>query len=93
MKQKNMKIKKINIIDNIVEQELAGIGETGLDFYNHSDKADQVSLFLEHIEAAQQLKSFNRCQISRRRNIIFHQAVKKNELFLIHCFTGSKDLL
>ena len=59
------------------------------------DKADQVSLFLEHIEAAQQLKIpliVHTRSAEEETYKILEQAVKKNELkILIHCFTGSKD--
>ena len=95
--KKHKEIKKINIIDNVNKnKKIIGIGETGLDFfYNHSDKADQVSLFLEHIEAAQQLKIpliVHTRSAEEETYKILHQAVKKNELkILIHCFTGSKD--
>ena len=45
-----------NIVKNFNENpKIIGIGETGLDFYyNHSEKNDQIKLFLEHIEAAKQ---------------------------------------
>ena len=95
--KKHKEIKKINIIDNVNKnKKIIGIGETGLDFfYNHSDKADQVSLFLEHIEAAQQLKIpliVHTRSAEEETYKILEQAVKKNELkILIHCFTGSKD--
>ena len=48
-------LKSKDIINKVGEnKKVIGIGETGLDFfYNHSEKKDQVDLFLEHIYASQ----------------------------------------
>ena len=76
-------------------KKIIGIGESGLDFYyNHSDKKDQIELFLEHIQASQLL---NLPIIVHTRSAedetfdVLEKAVKtKNLKILIHCFTGSK---
>ncbi len=77
-------------------KKIIGIGESGLDFYyNHSDKKDQISCFLKHIEASQKT---NFPLIVHTRSAeeetlkILKEATKKQELkILIHCFTGTKD--
>ena len=52
--KKHKSITSNNICVNVKKnKKIIGIGETGLDFfYNHSDKQDQISLFLEHIDAS-----------------------------------------
>ena len=51
----HMDITSKQILINLKKnKKIIGIGETGLDFfYNHSGKKDQIDLFLEHIDAAQ----------------------------------------
>ncbi len=79
-----------------LNKKIIGIGETGLDFYyNHSDKNDQINLFLEHIEAA---KRTNLPLIVHTRSAeedtynILKDAVKNKDLkILIHCFTGTRN--
>ena len=92
---KNDKITSKQIIDEISNnKKIIGIGETGLDFYyNHSDKADQIKSFEEHIKAA----------IKLNIPLIIHSRNADNDMFdilnnfksfdlkiLMHCFTGSK---
>ena len=94
----HIKINSKNIIEKIRKSEkIIGIGETGLDFYyNHSNKKDQITSFLEHIEASKQT---NLPLIIHTRNAedetleILKEAKKKNAdlKILIHCFTGSRD--
>ena len=58
MKQKkHKKIKSNYIVEKVKKnKKIIGIGESGLDFYyNHSEKKDQISSFLEHIDASQKL--------------------------------------
>ena len=54
--KKHKEIKSKNIIEKVKKnKKIIGIGESGLDFYyNHSEKKDQISSFLEHIEASQE---------------------------------------
>ena len=95
--KKHLKINSQEIVNNVKKnKKIIGIGETGLDFYyNHSDKKDQISLFLEHIEAA---KKTNLPIIVHTRSAeddtyhILKDAVRKKDLkILIHCFTGTRD--
>ena len=90
-------IKSNNIVEQVKKsKKIIGIGETGLDFYyNHSDKTDQISLFLEHIDAS--VKS-NLPLVVHTRSAeeetlkILKEASKKNDIkILIHCFTGTKE--
>ena len=83
---------------NVVKknQNIVGIGETGLDFYyNHSDKEIQKKSFIEHIKAAAKL---NIPIIVHSRNAeedtyeILKSEMENNKLkVLMHCFTGSKN--
>ena len=93
----HLKINSKNIIEKIGKsKKIIGIGETGLDFYyNHSNKKDQITSFLEHIEAS---KQSNLPLIIHTRNAedqtleILKDATKKADLkILIHCFTGTRD--
>jgi TatD DNase family protein len=93
----HLEINSKNIIENIGKsKKIIGIGETGLDFYyNHSNKKDQITSFLEHIEASKQT---NLPLIIHTRNAedetleILKEAIKKVDLkILIHCFTGTRD--
>jgi len=73
-----------------------GIGETGLDFfYNHSEKKEQIDLFLEHINAAQNtglpLIVHTRSAEDDTLEILKKEKNKKDFKILIHCFTGSKS--
>ena len=84
-------VKKIKLNKKII-----GIGETGLDFYyNHSDKEDQISLFWQHIEAAQKIKIpliIHTRSAEEDTLKILKEATNKSDLkILIHCFTGSKE--
>ncbi|MBD1172934.1 TatD family hydrolase, partial [Pelagibacterales bacterium SAG-MED05] len=73
-----------------------GIGESGLDFYyNHSEKKDQISSFLEHIEASQEthlpLIVHTRSAEEDTFKILKEAKKKKDLKILIHCFTGTKE--
>ena len=91
-----------NIISNIIiekkkeSKKIIGIGETGLDFfYNYSEKNDQISSFLEHIDAAQKLDIplivHTRAAESETFNILLRAVKNKDTKILIHCFTGTKE--
>lgn len=78
-----------------MSKKIIGIGETGLDFfYNHSEKKDQVDLFLEHIYAAQisnlPIVIHTRSAELDTLEILKKEKKKKDFKILIHCFTGSK---
>ena len=92
--------KKINskeIINKVkLNKKIIGIGETGLDFfYNHSDKSSQISIFEEHITAAQTtqlpLIIHTRAAEKDTLEIIKRRKIEKDFKFLIHCFTGSRE--
>ncbi len=95
--RKHKDIKAENIVQKIkMNKKIIGIGESGLDFYyNHSEKKDQINLFLEHIEASQKTNLPIIVHTRSAENETFkilQKAVKQNNLkILIHCFTGSKD--
>ncbi len=94
------KHKDINF-ENIIEKtktnkKIIGIGESGLDFYyNHSEKSEQIDLFLQHIEASikTNLPIIVHTRSAEKETLeILRNAVKKDNLkILIHCFTGTKD--
>ncbi len=85
----------INKIQN--SKKIIGVGETGLDFfYNHSDKKLQMDSFEKHIEASIVLKM---PLIIHSRNAedetieILNNFKNSNLKILMHCFTGSKNLM
>jgi TatD DNase family protein len=90
-------IKSIDIIKNVQKnKKVIGIGESGLDFYyNNSDKNDQISSFLEHVDASQKtnlpLIVHTRSAEEETLKILKQATSKKDLKILIHCFTGSKD--
>ena len=94
--KKHKNIKSLDIIQKLKKnKKIIGVGETGLDFYyNHSEKKDQIELFLQHIEAS---KKSNLPIIVHTRSAedetfeILKKASNDSKLkILIHCFTGSK---
>jgi TatD DNase family protein len=94
--KKHQEIKSNYIIEKVKKsKKIIGIGESGLDFYyNHSEKKDQISSFLEHIDASQKT---NLPLIVHTRSAendtlkILKESIQKNDLkILIHCFTGTK---
>ena len=93
---KNDIIDKKTIIENIKnENKIIGVGETGLDFfYNHSDKKEQETSFITHIEAALNL---DLPIIIHSRNAedetyeILNSFRNQNPKILMHCYTGSYD--
>ena len=93
----HLHIKKNKIIKNVKKsKKIIGIGETGLDFYyNHSDHADQKKLFIEHINASQELDLplivHTRSAEKETLEILKSEIKNKKFKILIHCFTGSKD--
>ena len=94
--KKHKNITSNDIVANVKKnKKIIGIGETGLDFfYNHSDKTDQISLFLEHIDASYRtdlpLIIHTRSAESDTLKILKKSILKKNLKILIHCFTGTK---
>jgi TatD DNase family protein len=92
---KNDKVTTKLIINEINENtKIIGIGETGLDFYyNHSDKADQITSLEEHIKASIELDI---PLIIHSRNAedetleIFNKYKNYDLKILMHCFTGSR---
>ena len=93
----HLHIKKNEIIKNVKKsKKIIGIGETGLDFYyNHSDHVDQKKLFIEHINASQELDLplivHTRSAEKETLEILKSEIKNKKFKILIHCFTGSKD--
>jgi len=93
---KNDIVDKKTIIENIKnENKIIGVGETGLDFfYNHSDKKEQETSFITHIEAALNL---DLPIIIHSRNAedktyeILNSFRNQNPKILMHCYTGSYD--
>ena len=85
------------IIDSAKKnKKVIGIGETGLDFfYNHSDKKSQIKSFVEHLNAASDLKIpvivHTRNAETETFDIIKSETKNINTKVLIHCFTGSSD--
>ena len=88
-------IKSIDILNKVsLCKKIIGIGETGLDFYyNHSEEKDQISLFKEHIFAAQEsslpIIVHTRAAEKQTLSILKEELKKKEFKILIHCFTGS----
>jgi len=94
--KKHQAIKSNYIIEKVQKnKKIIGIGESGLDlYYNHSEKKDQISSFLEHVDASQKT---NLPLIVHTRSAendtlkILKESIQKNDLkILIHCFTGTK---
>ncbi len=79
----------------IKSNRVAGIGETGLDFYyQHSDMISQVSLFKKHLQFA---KKNNMPLVVHQRSAdkqiveIFEDAGYPSRV-VFHCFDGSKEM-
>ena len=82
------------IRNNLSNQKLLGIGETGLDYYyNHSDKVCQIKSLEIHIELAQEIEKPLIIHMRDAEDDIIHIFSKKlkQKKFtgVIHCFTGS----
>ena len=94
---RHKEIKSEYIIEKVRNnKKIIGVGETGLDFYyNHSEKRDQISSFLEHIDASQKtnlpLIVHTRSAEDDTFKILKQATQKKNLKILIHCFTGTKE--
>ena len=79
-------------------RKVIGIGETGLDFYyNHSNKKSQISSFEKHIEISQETDLPLIIHMREAEDEIFrliNKYYKKKEFKgLIHCFTGSGEIV
>ena len=79
-------------------RKVIGIGETGLDFYyNHSNKKSQISSFEKHIEISQEtnlpLIIHMRESEDETFRLINKYYKKKEFKGLIHCFTGSSEIV
>ena len=77
-------------------KKIIGIGETGLDFYyNYSDKKVQTKSFVQHLNAAAELKIpvivHTRNAEAETFDIIKSETQNLDTKILIHCFTGSAD--
>jgi len=94
--KKHKEIKSDYIVEKVKKnKKIIGIGESGLDFYyNHSEKKDQISSFLEHIDASQRTKLplivHTRSAEDDTLEILKKATQKKDLKILIHCFTGTK---
>ena len=90
-------IKSTDIVKKVkLSKKIIGIGESGLDFYyNYSEKKDQISSFLEHIEASNKtslpLIVHTRSAEKDTFEILKSALQKSNLKILIHCFTGTKE--
>ena len=95
--KKHKEIKSNYIVEKVNKnKKIIGIGESGLDFYyNHSEKKDQISSFLEHIDASQKtnlpLIVHTRSAEDDTLEILKKATQKKDLKILIHCFTGTKE--
>ena len=92
---KNDKVTTKLIINEINENtKIIGIGETGLDFYyNHSDKADQITSLEEHIKASIELDIpliIHSRDAEDETLEIFNKYKNYDLKILMHCFTGSR---
>ena len=92
---KNDKVTTKLIINEINENtKIIGIGETGLDFYyNHSDKADQITSLEEHIKASIELDIplIIHSRDAEAETLEVFDKYKNYDLkILMHCFTGSR---
>ncbi len=87
-------VSKAEIIEKIATNpKIIGVGETGLDFYyNNSDKKNQITSFINHIDAALYL-DIPLIVHSRNAEIdtfdILNNYKDQNLKILMHCFTGS----
>ena len=88
----------LNYIINIKKKykKVIGIGETGLDFYyNYSNKQTQIKSFINHIQAASNLKIpiivHSRAAETETYEILKNGKKNSEVDVLIHCFTGSSD--
>ena len=92
---KDLKVQKI--IQNLkIDDNLIGVGETGLDFYyNHSDKKTQKECFIKHIQASQETSKtlivHSRSADIEMFDILSSEIKNKKFNILMHCFTGSKN--
>ncbi len=95
--KKHKEIKSDYIVEKVNKnKKIIGIGESGLDFYyNHSEKKDQISSFLEHIDASQKVNLplivHTRSAEDDTLEILKKAKQKKDLKILIHCFTGTKE--
>ena len=92
---KNDKVTTKLIINEINKNtKIIGIGETGLDFYyNHSDKADQITSLEEHIKASIELDIpliIHSRDAEDETLEIFNKNKNYDLKILMHCFTGSR---
>lgn len=93
----NLEIKPSDIIELCDHSKVIGVGETGLDFYyNYSDKDDQYTNFMAHIEAARetQLPLIIHSRNADKEMAELLEAEMKKGSFpaLLHCYTGGPEL-
>jgi TatD DNase family protein len=94
---KHLHLTTENLLEWLKHEKATSIGETGLDYYyEHSDREAQKTLFIRHIQAAQQCKKVvivhTRDAEEDTIKIIKQQLAIAPFNFLIHCFTGTKWL-
>ncbi len=85
------------IVDFTTDDKVVGIGECGLDYYyNHSDHAEQVTVFQHHLEASHQsgLPVIIHTRDAEQQTIkmLEETQAKKPVAGVLHCFTGSSEL-
>jgi len=90
------KLSKDEIKNNAnFDKKIIGIGETGLDFfYENSEKEDQTTSFINHIEASIELDLpviIHSREAEDETFNILKEYKQKNLKILMHCFTGSLD--
>ncbi len=90
---KNVLSKEFIIKKIKMDEKIIGVGETGLDFYyNNSERDDQINSFINHIEAAKELKIpliVHSREAENETYEILKKYYSKNLKILMHCFTGS----
>ena len=95
--RENPAIKAQKIIDLSTHPKVIGIGETGLDFYyNHSQRKEQFTNFIAHIEAARETRLpliiHARHADTEMADLLETETGKGAFPMLLHCFTGGAEL-
>ncbi len=85
------------LIKNISQDKVIGIGETGLDFFrNENNKKNQLDYFHTHMVVSGETKSpliiHTRSADKETINFLKNYAVKYNIKGLLHCFSSSRKL-
>ena len=92
----NLETLKDQILEHIAHPKVVALGETGLDFYyNHSDKASQISAFTSHIQVSLEhdLPLIVHTRDAEKETIdVLKNIGKSKAKGVIHCFSGSQWL-